>query len=31
VIDLDSPNVARFDAVDAVGCEAVAALLAQRI
>ncbi|MDB5715078.1 MAG: hypothetical protein JWO15_2475 [Sphingomonadales bacterium] len=31
VIDLDSPVVARFDAVDAAGCEGVAALLATRI
>lgn len=31
VIDLDSPVAARFDAVDAEGCEAAAALLAGRI
>jgi L-methionine (R)-S-oxide reductase len=31
VIDLDSPNIARFGAADAAGCEAVAALLATRI
>jgi L-methionine (R)-S-oxide reductase len=31
VIDLDSPDIARFDAVDAAGCEAVAALLVTRI
>lgn len=31
VIDLDSPNIARFDKTDAAGCEAVAALLARRI
>lgn len=31
VIDLDSPNVARFDSVDAAGCEAVAKLLSTRI
>ncbi|MDB5701786.1 MAG: hypothetical protein JWL66_1985 [Sphingomonadales bacterium] len=31
VIDLDSPNVARFDAVDAAACEAVGTLLATRI
>jgi L-methionine (R)-S-oxide reductase len=31
VIDLDSPNTARFDETDASGCEAVAALLATRI
>ena len=30
VIDLDSPSVARFDADDAAGCEAIAALLALR-
>lgn len=31
VIDLDSPLPGRFDAVDAAGCEALAALLAPRI
>jgi GAF domain-containing protein len=31
VLDLDSPHPARFDAEDAAGCEALAALLAQRI
>ncbi len=31
VIDLDSPKLARFDEVDAAGCEAVAALLITRI
>ncbi|MES2699224.1 MAG: GAF domain-containing protein [Pseudomonadota bacterium] len=31
VIDLDSPNLARFDAEDAAGIEALAALLAHRI
>ena len=31
VIDLDSPNIARFDETDAAGCEAVAGLLATRI
>ena len=31
VLDLDSPNVARFDAADAAGCEALVALLAPRI
>jgi L-methionine (R)-S-oxide reductase len=31
VIDLDSPNAARFDTIDAMGCEAVAALLVTRI
>lgn len=31
VIDLDSPNLARFDAEDATGIEALAALLANRI
>jgi GAF domain-containing protein len=31
VIDLDSPSVARFDSVDAAGCEAVAGLLSTRI
>ncbi len=31
VLDLDSPNAARFDAEDARGCEALAALLARRI
>ena len=30
VLDLDSPEPARFDAEDAAGCEALAALLAQR-
>jgi L-methionine (R)-S-oxide reductase len=31
VLDLDSPIVGRFDAEDAAGCEALAALLAPRI
>lgn len=31
VLDLDSPTPARFDAADAVGCEALVALLAPRI
>jgi L-methionine (R)-S-oxide reductase len=31
VLDLDSPIPARFDHVDAAGCEAVAALLAERL
>lgn len=31
VIDLDSPSLARFDAEDANGCEALASLLASRI
>lgn len=31
VIDLDSPSPARFDADDAAGVEAIAALLAERI
>ena len=31
VIDLDSPNVARFDADDQAGIEALAAMLASRI
>nr|WP_293881175.1 GAF domain-containing protein [Sphingomonas sp.] len=31
VVDLDSPQVARFDGVDAAGCEALAALLVMRI
>ena len=31
VLDLDSPTFARFDAEDARGCEALAALLADRI
>src|ERR1044072_3547336 len=31
VLDLDSPSPARFDAEDASGCEALAALLAPRI
>lgn len=31
VIDLDSPDLARFDAEDAAGIEALAALLAHRI
>lgn len=31
VIDLDSPSPARFDAEDAAGCEALAAMLAGRI
>lgn len=30
VLDLDSPEPARFDAEDAAGCEALAALLAER-
>ncbi|WP_137897934.1 GAF domain-containing protein [Sphingomonas sp. 2SG] len=30
VLDLDSPEAARFDAEDAAGCEALAALLASR-
>ena len=30
VLDLDSPEAARFDAEDAAGCEALAALLATR-
>lgn len=30
VLDLDSPEPARFDAEDAAGCEALAALLARR-
>ncbi|MBB3588349.1 GAF domain-containing protein [Sphingomonas sp. BK481] len=31
VLDLDSPEPARFDAEDAAGCEALVALLASRI
>ena len=31
VLDLDSPEPARFDADDAAGCEALAALLADRL
>lgn len=31
VLDLDSPSPARFDAEDAEGCEALAALLSSRI
>lgn len=31
VLDLDSPTPARFDAEDAAGCEALAALLAGRL
>ena len=31
VLDLDSPEPARFDAEDAAGCEALAALLAERL
>lgn len=31
VLDLDSPEAARFDAEDAAGCEALAALLASRL
>ncbi|MBJ6121593.1 GAF domain-containing protein [Sphingomonas mollis] len=31
VLDLDSPVPARFDAEDAVGCEALAALLSSRL
>jgi GAF domain-containing protein len=31
VLDLDSPVPARFDADDAAGCEALAALLAERL
>ncbi|MBB5686132.1 GAF domain-containing protein [Sphingobium boeckii] len=31
VLDLDSPSAARFDATDAAGCEALAALLGPRI
>jgi GAF domain-containing protein len=31
VLDLDSPLPARFDAEDAAGCEALAALLARRL
>ena len=30
VLDLDSPEPARFDGEDAAGCEALAALLASR-
>ena len=31
VLDLDSPIVARFDAEDAAGCEALVALIADRV
>jgi GAF domain-containing protein len=31
VLDLDSPEPARFDAEDATGCEALAALLVERL
>ena len=31
VLDLDSPSPSRFDATDATGCEALAALLAHRV
>ena len=31
VLDLDSPHVGRFDAEDAAGCEAIAALLGPRL
>jgi L-methionine (R)-S-oxide reductase len=31
VLDLDSPHLARFDAGDAAGCEAIAAILAPRL
>ena len=31
VIDLDSPSLARFDADDAAGCEAIGAMLSGRI
>jgi len=31
VLDLDSPEPARFDAEDAAGCEALAALLSERL
>jgi GAF domain-containing protein len=31
VLDLDSPTPARFDGEDAAGCEALAALLAERL
>ncbi|WEK44864.1 MAG: GAF domain-containing protein [Candidatus Sphingomonas colombiensis] len=31
VLDLDSPNVGRFDAEDAAGCEALVALIANRL
>lgn len=31
VLDLDSPNVSRFDDDDAAGCEALAALLGDRL
>ncbi|WP_298670216.1 GAF domain-containing protein [uncultured Sphingomonas sp.] len=31
VLDLDSPNVGRFDAEDAAGCEVLVALIAERI
>ena len=31
VLDLDSPEAARFDAGDSAGCEALMALLARRL
>src|SRR4051812_23289944 len=31
VLDLDSPHIARFDAGDAAGCEALVAILAPRL
>jgi L-methionine (R)-S-oxide reductase len=31
VLDLDSPSLARFDAEDAAGCEALIKLLAPRL
>jgi GAF domain-containing protein len=31
VLDLDSPRIGRFDAEDAAGCEALAAILADRL
>lgn len=31
VLDLDSPSLARFDAEDAAGCEALVALIASRV
>jgi L-methionine (R)-S-oxide reductase len=31
VLDLDSPRIGRFDAEDAAGCEAIAALLGPRL
>lgn len=31
VLDLDSPRAARFDAADVAGCEAIAALLGDRL